>query len=115
MQGCCLTSSIVKIHDFVFVKHYVPVRKVVRLAILTQRSKSRSQCQLPWCHLKGHHYLSMDAKYRVSISYGSKVLANAKVDNIQRDRQTNKETKQKQYAPIRGHTKRKAKFPHTMR
>ena len=50
----------------------------------------------------------MHAKYEVSISYGSKVIANVKVDNRQTDRQTNKETGQKQYAPdhsIRGHKK----------
>ena len=44
----------------------------------------------------------MHAKYEVSTSNGSKVIANVKVDN----RQTNKQTGQKQYAPdhsIRGH------------
>ena len=46
----------------------------------------------------------MYAKYEVSISNGSKVIANVKVDN----RQTDKQTGQKQYAPdhsIRGHKK----------
>ena len=46
----------------------------------------------------------MHSKYEVSISYGSKVIANVKVDN----RQTNKQTGQKQYAPdhsIQGHKK----------
>ena len=38
----------------------------------------------------------MDAKYEVSISYGSKVIPNVKVDN----RQTNKQAEQKQYAPF---------------
>ena len=38
----------------------------------------------------------MHAKYEVSISYGSKVTAKVKVDN----RQTDKQTGQKQYAPI---------------
>ena len=52
--------------------------------------KSRSQSHWPWCHLKGHHQLSMYAKYEVSISYGSKVIAKVKVDN----RQTNKQTGQ---------------------
>ena len=37
----------------------------------------------------------MHAKYEVSISYGSKVIAKVKVDN----RQTDKQTIQKQYAP----------------
>ena len=48
----------------------------------------------------------MHAKYEVSISYGSKVIAKVKVDNRQTNRQTNKQTGQKQYAPdhsIRGH------------
>ena len=56
----------------------------------------------------------MHAKYEVSISNGSKVIANVKVDNRQTnrqtDRQTNKQTGQKQYAPdhsIRGHKKLK--------
>ena len=47
----------------------------------------------------------MHAKYEVSISYGSKVIAKVKVDNRQTDRQDKIE---KQYAPdhsIRGHKK----------
>ena len=45
----------------------------------------------------------MHAQYEVSISYGSKVIANAKVDN-----RGNRQTGQKQYAPdhwiwARGH------------
>ena len=54
----------------------------------------------------------MHAKYEVSISYGSKVIAKVKVDNRQTnrqtERQTDKQTGQKQYAPdhsIRGHKK----------
>ena len=43
----------------------------------------------------------MHAKYEVSISYGSNVIAKVKVDNRQTtDIQTNKQTGQKQYAPI---------------
>ena len=52
----------------------------------------------------------MHAKYEVSISNGSKVIAKVKVHNTQTDkqtdRQTNRQTGQKQYAPdhsIRGH------------
>ena len=48
----------------------------------------------------------MHAKYEVSISYGSKVIAKVKVDNRQTDKQTDRRTGQKQYAPdhsIRGH------------
>ena len=47
----------------------------------------------------------MHAKYEVSTSNGSKVIAKVKVDN----RQTNKQNGQKQYAPdhsIRGHNKK---------
>ena len=69
---------------------------------LASRSKPRSQGHWPWCHLKGLHKLSMHAKYEVSISYGSKVISKVKVD----DRQTNRQTGQKQYAPdhsIRAH------------
>ena len=35
----------------------------------------------------------MNAKYKVSISYGSKVIAKVKVDNRQTDRQTDKQDK----------------------
>ena len=45
-----------------------------------------SQGDWPWCHLKGRHSWSMHAKYEVFISYGSKVIANVKVDNRQTDR-----------------------------
>ena len=41
----------------------------------------------------------MHAKYEVSISYGSKVIAKVKVDNRQTDKQTDRQTGQKQYAP----------------
>ena len=45
----------------------------------------------------------MHAKYKVSIPYGSKVIAKVKVDNRQTDRQTDKQTNrqtgEKQYAP----------------
>ena len=37
--------------------------------------------------------MSMPVKYEVSISYGSKVIANVKVDNRQTDRQTNRQDK----------------------
>ena len=54
----------------------------------------------------------MHAKYEVSTSNGSKVIAKVKVDNRQTnkqtDKQTDKQTGQKQYAPdhsIRGHKK----------
>ena len=48
----------------------------------------------------------MHAKYEVSISYGSKVIAKVKVDNRQINKQTNKQTGQKPYVPdhsIQGH------------
>ena len=41
----------------------------------------------------------MHTKYEVSISYGSKVIAKVKVDNGQANKQTDKQTGQKQYAP----------------
>ena len=37
--------------------------------------------------------LSMHAKYEVSISYGSNVIVNVKVDNRQTDRQTERQDK----------------------
>ena len=57
----------------------------------------------------------MHAKYEVSISYGSKVIAKVKVDNRQIDKQTDRHLQtdrqigQKQYAPdhsVRGHKKK---------
>ena len=42
----------------------------------------------------------MHAKYEVSISYGSKVIAKVKVDIRQTNKATNRQTGQKQYAPI---------------
>ena len=43
--------------------------------------------------IKGHHKWSMHAKYEVSISYGSKVIAKVKVDNRQTDKQTDRQDK----------------------
>ena len=39
-----------------------------------------------WCHLKGHHLLSMRAEYEASISFSAKIIANVKVGNRQTDR-----------------------------
>ena len=41
----------------VFVKHYSmpPAATKSKKLFLASRSKSRSQGQCPWCHLKGHH------------------------------------------------------------
>ena len=41
----------------------------------------------------------MHTKYEVSIAYGSKVIAKVNVDNRQTDKQTGRQTGQKQYAP----------------
>ena len=83
----CSNDNRVK-YQRVFVRHSMPpVAKKSKKLFLA----SRSQGHWPWCHLKGHHYWSMHAKYEVSISYGSKVVAKVKVDNRQ--------TGQKQYAP----------------
>ena len=56
--------------------------------------------------------LSMHAKYEVSISYSSKIIAKVKVDNVQTNRQTDKTSRQtdrtKAICPdhsIRGHKK----------
>ena len=69
--------------------HYLPGHMfwLAQKLFLAQRAKSRSQGHWSWCHLKGHHWLSMNAKYKVSISYTSKVIANVKVDNRKTDRQ----------------------------
>ena len=48
------------------------------------------------CQIWSLYLLHTHAKYEVSISNSSKVIAKVKVDN----RQTNKQTGQKQYAPI---------------
>ena len=92
----------------VFVKHYgMPLAATKsKNLFLASRSKSRSQGHWPWCQLKGRHLWSMHAKYEVSISNFSKVIAKVKVDNRQIDRLTDRQTGQKQYAPdhsIRGH------------
>ena len=87
---------------------YAPAATKSKRLFLEQRSKSRSQGHWHRCHLKGHHKWSMHAKYEVSTSNGSKVIANVKIDNRQNkqtDGQTKKQTEQKQYAPdnsIRG-------------
>ena len=84
----------------VFVKHECPRRQQSpKLAVLS----TRSQGHWPWCHLKGFHLLSMLAKYEVSISYGSKVMAKVKgfflATESQTDRQTESQTGQKLDAP----------------
>ena len=67
-----------------------PAATKCKKLFLDSRSKSRSQDHWPWCYLKGRHLWSMHAKYEVSISYGSKVLAKVKVDNRQTDKQTDR-------------------------
>ena len=89
----------------------------VEKAIFSFKIKVKSQGHWPWCHLKGQNWWSMHAKYEVSISYGSNVIAKVKVDNRQTSRQTKRQTdkqtdrtkticpdhsirRHKQYAPI---------------
>ena len=74
----------------VFVKHYAPGGSSLKKLFLAQRW---SQGNWPWCQLKGHHCLSMHAKYEVSTSYNSKVIANVKVDNRQTNKQTDRQDK----------------------
>ena len=59
--------------------NYPSGNKVPNLLFLALRSQSRSQCHWLWCHLKLFHWLSMHAKYEVSISYSSKVITKVKV------------------------------------
>ena len=60
-------------------------------AIFSTMVKVKVTRALTFC-LKGLNQLSMHAKYDVSISYGSKVIAKVKVDNRQTNRQTNQQT-----------------------
>ena len=69
------------------------VTKSEKKLFLAQRS--RSQGHWPWCHLKGHHYWTMHAKYEVSVSCSSKVIV--KVKPI--DRRTDKQTGQRYFDP----------------
>ena len=71
----------------VFVKHYAPGGNSLKKLFLAWRSKSRSQGHWPWCHLKGYQYLRRHAKYEASFSYGSKDIANVKIDTRQPNRQ----------------------------
>ena len=100
-----------------FVKHYSmpPAATKVEKAIFSFKVKVKITRSLTLMSIwKGMISGSMHAKYEVSISYGSKVIAKVKVDNRQTDkqtdrqtnRQTDRQTGQKQYAPdhsIRGH------------
>ena len=43
--------------------------------------------------MKGCHSWSKHAKYKVSISYGSKVIAKVNIDNRQTDKQTDRQDK----------------------
>ena len=77
---------------------YAPGGDQVQKAISSFKVKVKVTRSLTLVSFEGHHKWSMHAKYEVSISYGSKVIAKVKVDNRQ--------TGQKQYAPdhsIRGH------------
>ena len=71
-----------------------------KMLFLVQRSKSRSHGHWYWCHVKGHHWWSMHAKHEVSISYGSKVIAKVKVDNIQTNKQTSSGQNKNNMSPI---------------
>ena len=96
----------------VFVKHYSmpPAEtKMSKKAIFSFKVKVKVTRQMTL--LSGRHLWSMHAKYEVSISYGSKVIAKVRVDNRQTDRQTDKQTDMtKTICPdhsIRGHKKLK--------
>ena len=53
---------------------------------------SNHNTQVKEKHYGKNHWLSMHTKHEVSISYGSKVMANVKVDNRKTDRQTDRQT-----------------------
>ena len=93
------TLSYIKIN--VFLKYHAPAGNKVQKAIIAQSTVIVTRlltllviCY--WCPLKGHHWLSMNAKYEVTIFYHSSVIAKVIFDK----RQTDKQTGQKQYAPI---------------
>ena len=51
--GFACTYRIEYKNQGVFVKHFIPGGNRIWNLFLAQRSKSRSQCHWPWCHLKG--------------------------------------------------------------
>ena len=71
-----------------FVKHYAPGGNRVQKAIFSVKVQVKVTGSLTLVSFKGHHWWSMCAKYEVSISCSSKVIANIKVENRQTDRKT---------------------------
>ena len=63
-------------YNNVFVKHCPRQQN----CFLEQKSWWISQSNWSWCHLKGHHWLSMHAEYKVSIFHGSKYHRDLAVD-----------------------------------
>ena len=96
----------------VFVKHYMyaPGGNKVQKAIFSFKVKVKVTRSLTLVSFERVSLEELEARYEVSISYGSKVTAKVKVDNRQTNRQTDRQTNrtgQKQYAPdnsILGHT-----------
>ena len=74
-----------------FVKHYAPGGNKVQKAILSFKVKVKVTRSLTLVSFERASL--MHAKYEVSISYSSKVIAKVKVDNRQTDKQTDRQDK----------------------
>ena len=80
------TGSARQKNQGVFVKHYAPGGNKVQKAIFCFKVKIKVTRSLTLVSLKGHHKWSIHAKYEVSISYDSKVIAKVNVDNRETDK-----------------------------
>ena len=92
LPSCDMTERLLKQHNptknqGVFVKHYAPGGNKVQKAIFSFKVKVKVTRTLSF---ESFERWSMHAKYEVSISYGSKVIAKVKVDNRQTDKQTHR-------------------------
>ena len=97
-----LIGNMVKdVQQDVFVNHYV-LQQGPKKLFWAQRSQWRSQEHGPCCHLKGHLYLNMCAKYRTSIPFLFKRMLKLTTDR-QTDRQTDRKKTTSLELLMRGH------------
>ena len=91
--------NISEINQGVFVKHYAPGNNKVLKAICSFKVKVEVIRSLTLVSFERASLVEYACQIEVPISYSSKVIAKVKVDNRQTNKQIDKQTGQKQYAP----------------
>ena len=97
-ESCCRMRT-----EVILLTKYIAVHPTA----VSENFSRKAKVKVTRCNFKGNLEWIMHAKYEVSISYSSKVIAKVKVDNRQAEKQTKKQT-DRSFDP--GHKNQKSKL-----